>query len=392
MSASPLTVALACLGAASLTAWLVVLALPWRPWDLRPTAEDEAEPPAPGRWPSVCAVVPARDESGSLPQTLPALAGQDYPGDFGLIVVDDRSTDGTGELARRLGGDGLEVVTGAELPRGWAGKVWALEQGRLAAGAPDYLLLTDADIAHAPWSVRRLVAESEAAGLALNSRMALLRCEASAERLLIPPFLFFFNLLYPMRRANDSRDRLAAAAGGCMLVRRDAIERIGGLGAIRGEIIDDVNLARHVKGLREPIRLSVSRSDVVSVREYETIGPIWRMVRRSAFDELGYSWVRLAGTIAGLLLLFAVPPALFFLAATGYAEGGWHIAIGSLGGAAWLLMAAVFLRTVRHFRLWPGWALTLPVGGILYGGMTIDSAFRHLGRVRRGDGDARAPW
>jgi hopene-associated glycosyltransferase HpnB len=340
----------------------------------------------------VRALVPARNEAAILPATLPALLAQDYPGDFAVVLVDDRSADGTGATACALGDGRLEVLTGEELPHGWAGKVWALEQGRLAAGEPDYLLLTDADIVHAPGSVRRLVAESESAGLALDSRMALLRCETLAERLLIPPFLFFFNLLYPMRRANDPRDRLAAAAGGCVLARRSAVERIGGFAAIRGEIIDDVNLAERIKALGEPIRLSVSRADVVSVRDYRTVGPIWRMVRRSAFDELDYSWLRLAGTVAGLLLLFAVPPALFFLAASGYGEGGWHIAIGALGGCAWLLMAALFLPTVRHFRLSPGWALTLPAGGILYGCMTVDSAARHAGRVLRGHADRGAPW
>lgn len=391
MSPSSFTVALTALGVASLVAWIVILLLPWRPWDLRPVAEDEPEAHDPREWPSVVAVVPARNEAGSLPLTLPALTGQDYPGSFGVLVVDDRSSDDTGAVARHAGGGCVTIVDGGELPPGWVGKVWALEQGRLAAGQPAYLLLTDADIHHDPASVRRLVAESEAQGLALNSRMALLRCSSAAERLLIPPFLFFFNLLYPMRRANNPRDRLAAAAGGCVLIRREAAERIGGFAAIRGEIIDDVNLARRVKGLGEPIRLAVSRSDVVSVREYRTVGPIWRMVRRSAFDELGYSWLRLAGAVAGLLLLFAVPPSLFFLAA-GYGEGGWHIAIGSLGAAAWLLMAAVFLRTVRHFGLRPWWALTLPLGGLLYGAMTVDSAARHAGRVFRDDGDARARW
>ena len=202
-------------------------------------------------------LVPARNEADVLPSTLPALLAQDYPGAWRLVVVDDRSSDGTAEIARTCG---ARHVPGTDLPEGWVGKVWALEQAARHAGEPDYYLLTDADIRHAPRSLRRLVAESEAAGLALNSRMARLRCQAPAERLLIPPFVLFFNLLYPMRRVNDPRSRVAAAAGGCVLLRRDALERAGGFAAIRDRVIDDVSLARAVKPhrpdppVREPCR------------------------------------------------------------------------------------------------------------------------------------------
>jgi hypothetical protein len=214
--------------AISLAGWLGVLLGTARAWDLRPVGEDEPAPPEPQAWPSVAVLVPARNEADLLPLTLPALRAQDYPGEHSVVVVDDRSTDLTRELA---------TVSGAELPPCWVGKVWALEQARGGAGEPDYYLLTDADIRHAPGSLRRLVAESEAAGLALNSRMARLRCSAPAEKLLIPPFVYFFNLLYPMRRVN----RRPAAAGGCMLVRRDALEAAGGFEAIRDRVIDDVS-------------------------------------------------------------------------------------------------------------------------------------------------------
>ena len=265
------------------------------------------------------------------------------------------------------------MVDGEPLPRGWAGKVWALEQGRLAAGAePWYLLLTDADIRHAPGSLRRLVAEAEADGLALTSRMARLCCATGPEKLLIPPFLFFFNLLYPMRRVNEPGSRVAAAAGGCVLVRRDVLEAIGGFGAIAGELIDDVNLARRIKRESGRIRLAVSARDVVSLREYGSIAAVWQMVRRTAFDELGYSWPLLAGTVAALGVLFVAPPAAVGL---GLARRRRLLA---LGAGAWALSAAAVLPTTRYFGLHPAWALTLPLGGTLFGGMTLDSALRHV--------------
>lgn len=383
--------ALAAAGGLAALAWAAILLRPARPWDLRPVAEDCEPPPEPPRWPTVWVLVPARNEAACLPRTLPAVLAQDYPGPWRAVLVDDRSTDGTGEVARRLaaaGGARLAVVDGAPLPEGWAGKVWALAQGLEAAarapeGRPEYLLLTDADIRHAPGSLRRLVAESEAGRLALNSRMARLRCETGAERLLIPPFLFFFNLLYPMRLVNDPRRRTAASAGGCVLVHGDALERAGGLAAIHGEVIDDVNLARRIKQSGATIRLAVSRADVVSLREYGSVGAVWRMVRRTAFDELRYSWALLVATVLALLLLFPLPP---LLAAGGVAAatlGDWPAAaaLGAPGLAAWLAQAAAFSRSTLYFGLGRRWALTLPLGGTLYGGMTLDSALRHaLGR------------
>lgn len=344
------------LAALSLAGWLGVLLGTARAWDLRPIAEDEPVPPDPARWPSVGTLVPARNEASVLPLTLPSLREQHYPGEFSVVVVDDRSTDGTRDLA---------TVTGAALSPGWAGKVWALEQGRRAAGQPDYYLLTDADIRHAPRSLRRLVAESDAGGLVLNSRMARLHCTSLAEKLLIPPFVYFFNLLYSMRRVN----RRPAAAGGCMLVRRDALEHAGGFETIRDRVIDDVSLARALAP-HGPIRLAVSRADVQSVREHD-FGGIWRMVRRTAFTQLRESWTQLVLTIALLLLLFAVPPVLTIVTA---AQGDRLPLV--LAAAAWALLTVLYLPAVRYFRLVLPWAATLPLAACLYGAMTIDSAVR----------------
>jgi hopene-associated glycosyltransferase HpnB len=359
-------------GGVSLAAWLAVLARSDRPWDLRPIAEDEALPPGPDAWPAVAVVVPARNESGLLPATLPALLAQDYRGPWHVVVVDDRSEDGTAELVRALGAGRVEVVDGTPLPDDWVGKVWALEQGRRAAGTrPEYLLFTDADVHHAPASLSHLVTDAEVRGLALTSRMARLRCVTASEKLLIPAFVLFFNLLYPMRRVNDSGSRVAAAAGGCVLVRRTALEAIGGLGAIAGELIDDVNLARRIKAPGRSIRLAVSREEVRSLRRYGTIAAVWRMVRRTAFDELRYSWLLLAGTLLGLAVLFVVPPALVVAGIVGP-----RLALG-LGLGSWAAMTAVYLPAVRLYGLRRPWVLAFPLAGILFGGMTLDSALRH---------------
>ena len=291
--------ALAFAAVAALGAWIGVLLRRGRPWDMAPVGENDVAPD-PERWPRIVAVVPARNEGESLPRTLPALLGQDYAGDWHVVLVDDRSEDGTAEIARHVArGHGLEsrltVIAGQPLPEGWTGKVWAMQQGLREALAceTELVLFTDADILHAPASARRLAASALHHGVALESRMAHLSCASGAERLLIPPFVWFFNVLYPMRLANDPRDPLAAAAGGCMLVRREALDDIGGLVNMRDSIIDDCALAALIKGRGHAIRLALSRADVKSVREYRHVSDVWRMVRRTAFTELRRSWLRL---------------------------------------------------------------------------------------------------
>jgi hopene-associated glycosyltransferase HpnB len=345
------------------------------------------------------------------------LLKQDYPGDFAVILIDDRSQDATANVAHKIAEevgavDRLTVIPGVELPQGWVGKVWALAQGachcgvRIAecglgkrdnlpptTGGPQYLLLTDADIRHAPRSLRRLVAESESGHLALNSRMARLRCVSSPERLLIPPFVFFFNLLYPMRQVNDPRSAVAAAAGGCVLVKTAALERVGGFSCIKDKIIDDVSLARHIKGERLPIQLALSRTEVESLRVYDSLATVWVMVRRTAFTELRYSWLRLAGTLVGLTLMFLLPP-LWVVGGAGVILASmagwlavplsWTAALVAESLCAWGLMAVVYRPAVRFFGLPSAWCWTLPLAGILYGAMTLDSAVRYVTGMRIG--------
>lgn len=373
------------IGALALACWAGVLLHPARPWDLRPVDDDDPPPPDRPGWPSVGVVIPARNEADGIAATLAALDRQDYPGEMRVVVVDERSADATGEVARRVA-SGMarpcEVITGEPLPDGWAGKVWGMDQGvrrHDATGNPEWLLLTDADIRHAPDSVRRLVGDAQERGVALDSRMARLRCESFAERLLIPPFVLFFFLLYPLRWANTPGSRTASAAGGCVLVTAEALSGAGGLQSIRGALIDDLSLVRrvkHVAGL--PTRLALSRTRVVSTRPYDGIGEVWTMVRRSAFTQLRRNWLLLAGVLAVLLLMFAGPIVAIVAGAVGAATGAGATAWWALGLgiAAWVAMAIADGPTAREFSLGVGWQLALPISGLLYGAMTLDSALR----------------
>ena len=373
------------IGALALACWAGVLLHPARPWDLRPVDDDDPPPPDRQIWPAVGVVIPARNEADGIAATLAALDRQDYPGEMRVVVVDERSADATGEVARRAtaGMDRpCEVITGEPLPDGWAGKVWGMDQGvrrHDATGNPELLLLTDADIRHAPDSVRRLVGDAQERGVALDSRMARLRCESFAERLLIPPFVLFFFLLYPLRWANRAGSRTASAAGGCVLVTAEALSEAGGLQSIRGALIDDLSLVRrvkHVAGL--PTRLALSRTRVVSTRPYDGIGEVWTMVRRSAFTQLRRNWLLLAGVLAVLLLMFAGPIVAIVAGAVGAATGAGATAWWALGLgiAAWVAMAIADGPTAREFSLGVGWQLALPISGLLYGAMTLDSALR----------------
>ncbi|GGQ13946.1 glycosyl transferase family 2 [Streptomyces pseudogriseolus] len=365
----------------SLAAWLWLLLFQgwfWRTDVRLPASRD------PDAWPDVCVVVPARDEAAVLPASLPSLLAQDYPGRAEVVLVDDGSTDGTGdlarELARRQGGLPLRVVSPGEPSAGWTGKLWAVRHGMELARArdPEYLLLTDADIAHAPDSLRRLVAAARTGGFDLVSQMARLRVESLWERLVVPAFVYFFAQLYPFRRISRPGSRTAAAAGGCVLLRADAAARARIPDAVRHAVIDDVAVARAVG--RSGGRIWLGLADGVdSVRPYPRLRDLWRMVSRSAYAQLRHSPLLLAGTVAGLTLVYLVPPAAV---AVGAAAGSVPCAL--LGGAAWLVMAGTYVPMLRYYRQ-PLWlAPLLPVTAFLYLLMTVDSAVQH----RRGRGAA----
>jgi hopene-associated glycosyltransferase HpnB len=351
------------LGGLSLAIWLYLVFARGGYWL---ALEREAGAPAPAVWPEVVAVIPARDEAESIGVTVGSLLAQDYPGAFSVVVVDDESSDGTAEVARRAAEatpERLRVVAGAPTPPGWTGKLWAVAQGVEAEGGQArWLLLTDADIVYAPDALSGLAARAEAEGLALNSLMARLRCDSFPERFSIPAFVHFFQMLYPFAWVNDPRRDAAAAAGGCMLVRREALEAAGGVGAIRGALIDDCALARLLKR-RGPIRLSLAER-VSSLRRYPDFGEIRRMVARSAYAQLNYSPPLLIFAVAAMALTFMVPPLAALLA---------HGAARACGFVAWVLMASAFQPTLRDYRRSPLWGFALPGIALFYAVCTVES-------------------
>jgi len=366
----------------ALAAWLYLLLLHGRFWlaDQRLPATATA----PAHWPGVVALVPARDEADVIGAAVERLLAQHYDGEFRVVVIDDESRDGTGDATRSAAGRNpqaarLTVLRAPPREAGWVGKLWALESGRRWATAegiaPAYWWLTDADIGHAPDTLARLVAKAEGERRALVSLMVRLWCQSAWERLLIPAFVFFFQKLYPFPRANDDHDRLAAAAGGCMLLRADSLAAAGGLAAIKGALIDDCSLAACLK----PQALAEGRGIWVglaershSLRPYRGLGEIWRMVARSAYTQLRHSPLLLLGTLLGMLLLYLVPP---LLALTWPWHGDPVAALAAL--AAWLAMALAEAPTLRLYGLSPLRGLLLPLAGLLYSAMTFDSARRH---------------
>ena len=320
----------------------------------------------PAYWPSVAAVVPARNEADVIQRSIGSLLAQDYPGEFRVVLVDDQSDDGTGDLARALKDPKLTVITGGARPSGWTGKLWAMNQGALAAGAPEFLWFTDADIAHAPGTLRSLAARAEKGGKVLVSLMARLSCRTTAEHFLIPAFVFFFDMLFPFGAVNDPNSKIAAAAGGCMLARRKALERAGGIAAIRRNIIDDCALARLMKQ-QGPIWLGLTDRSV-SLRPYEHISEIRRMVARSAYAQLDYSPPMLLLTLAGLFVVY-IAPVLGALFAMYYVQLAAYL--------AWIIMALMFQPILRFYRLSPLWGISLPLIGAFYAVFTLDSAIQH---------------
>jgi cellulose synthase/poly-beta-1,6-N-acetylglucosamine synthase-like glycosyltransferase len=401
----------------SLLIWLYLLIARGLFWKLRPFDDETKTVPLP-TWPYVVALIPARNEAATIGESVAALIKQDYPGEFSVVVIDDHSEDNTSQIAQRAAngpdsGSRLYVLSAPSLPAGWTGKLWALNQGvrhsPLSAKVPSpgerrilrcaedpavttnvpttegptYFWFTDADIVHAPDTLRRLVAHAEQNNLDLTSLMVLLRAHTFPERALIPAFLFFFLKLYPQRWTADSTARTAGAAGGCILLRRDALDRIGGLSAIRGEVIDDCALARAVKHHAGKIWMGLTRKSL-SQRAYVTFAEIRDMIARTAFTQLRYSTVLLLGTLFGLFLTYVAPVALLFM---------HNRDTRVLALVTWLLMSCLFLPTVRFYRLSPVWAPLLPLAAVFYAYATWLSAKRYwLHRGGQWKGRSQAPY
>lgn len=382
---------LTAIAAISVVIWGVLLSARGGFWQAR-ERDDRDMPDAASvhTWPTVVAVIPARNEAESIGQTIASLMRQDYPGTFRVVVVDDQSEDGTADVARAAAAQAgaserLTVLRGQPLPSGWTGKLWAMRQGiecaRAGEPAPEWLLLTDADIAHASDNLRRLVTRAIAERRVMVSLMAKLRCDAWFERALIPAFVLFFQMLYPFAWVNRRDHPLAAAAGGCMLVRNDALRAAGGIESIRDEIIDDCALGARMK-TQGAIWLGLTER-AVSVRPYDNLGEIRRMVARTAYAQLNYSPWLLAGTIASLLLTFIAPPLLAL-----FAGGTARIA----GALAWFAMAFAYQPMLRFYGRSRWWGPFLPAVAVLYTAFTLDSALQHwrgLGGMWKGRAQAR---
>ena len=358
------------LACAALAVWLYLVAARGGFW--MAAVRDDGGPLL-QNWPKVTAVIPARDEAEGVGETIGSLLRQDYPGELSIVLVDDQSTDGTADAARRAAQEAaaagrLTILSGAALPAGWTGKLWAMKQGVdfAEAGAPVYLLLTDADIVYERDALSRLAAKAQHEDRVLTSWMVKLRCESFAERALIPAFIFFFEMLYPFAWVNRRDRSTAAAAGGCMLVRRDALRAAGGIESIRGALIDDCALAQRMKaqgsiwlGLTERAR---------STRAYPGFEDIRRMVARSAYAQLRYSPVLLAGTVLGMAV-FYLAPVLLALFGHGFAQ--------SAGILVWAAMAIVFQPVLRFYGLSPLWGPFLPAIALAYMVFTLDSAYQN---------------
>jgi len=367
------------IGCVSLAIWIVLLVGRGGFWLPHPQLQPIRQPLEQQQQSiSVVAVIPARNEEDVIGKTLPTVLSQNFSGEFRVILVDDRSEDRTAAIARQAAEqsgfpDRLTIISGHPLPNGWAGKVWAINQGaeHAAAGKADYIWFTDADIAHDAGVIQALVQKATAENLDLVSVMAQLRIDSRWDRLLIPAFVYFFAKLYPFWFVNNPRLRTAGAAGGCILVRRKTLEEAGGITAIRSALIDDCALGKLIKRHGGHLWLGFTQA-VRSVRIYGTLHSVWDMVTRSAFHQLNYSIIKLLGTVIGMLLIYAAPPAITLI---GLLTG--EIGHAVLGGATWALMALSFVPILRHQHspLWQ--APLLPVAGILYTAMTVSSAWRH---------------
>ncbi|MDJ0597569.1 MAG: glycosyltransferase, partial [Crocosphaera sp.] len=318
------------------------------------------------KYPSVCAVIPARNEADVLPISLKSLLNQDYPGNFSIILVDDQSDDNTGNVAQEVANNcqksqQLQVISGKPLASGWSGKLWAMKQGieqaKQLENKPDYLLLTDADIEHHHTNLQELVNQAETENLAMTSLMVKLRCDSFWEQFLIPAFVFFFEKLYPFSWVNNPQNKMAAAAGGCILIRRQILEEIGGIEVVKQALIDDCSLAAAVKAKLQQNRQNIEQGiwlglseKTISLRPYDSLDSIWNMVARTAYTQLNYSPLLLVGTLLGLTLVYLVAPIGLIIGLVIHSP-----VITILGGITWLLMTFSYLPTLKLYRCSPIW-------------------------------------
>ena len=381
----------------SLLIWLVLVLAPDQAYRYREILHHNPEmPPATTPYPEVSVIIPARNEEKMLARTLPSIVGQTYP-NFEVVLVDDQSSDHTREVAQKIqaqlapNGIVLRIVTGEPLPQGWAGKVWAMAQGVKKAHG-EWVLFTDADIEYPPQLLRSLVDYARSERKTMVSLMARLSTRFFWEKLLISAFLYFFKLLYPFRTVANPQRKMAAAAGGCILLKQKALEAAGGITKIAGAIIDDIALARVIKAKKFDIALLVS-PDLLSLREYQTLGEIWHMVTRSAFTELKYSYLRLLFCIVAMTVTYFVP-----IVALVYALGLLACYVQSVPTNAAVLIstltlagiacATLFLTwysyrpTIAYLKVSKWFAFSLPVAALLYLLMTLHSAWRYLFGVK----------
>jgi len=350
------------LASLALIIWFYLVFLHGQFWQAGPILT----PSVPASTPPVAIVIPARDEAPLILATLRSLLAQTYAGAFRIILVDDGSTDGTGDLARGMANPRLTVLTGAPRPPGWSGKLWAVQQGIAEAGDAELVLLTDADIVHDPRHLETLVAKAENDGLDMVSEMVALACDSPAERALVPAFVFFFQLLYPFAWVNDPHRRMAAAAGGTILIRRRALQRTNGVEAVRGALIDDVALAGAVK---QGGRIHLGHSALArSVRPYPYAMDIWQMIARTAYVQLRFSPLLLVATTVCMAVVWLVPP-LAALSCDGTAQ--------LIGMIAWAMAALSYLPTLARFGRSPLWAPALPLIALFYMAATLGSGWNH---------------